>query len=360
MNAILYIVVALGLYLLWVPTVRRGLNRLSCQRSFSREAVFAGEEVELVEIIRNDSPYLIPWLRLESRISPHLRLGQQENMDVSGQMYYCSLFAPMPRQQIRRRHRVQCLHRGFFDLGSASLTAGDLLDTVRFHRAQDLSASILVYPRLLEDDRLPYPLSTLVGELSSRRMLLTDPFLFRGIRPYQPGDPVRDIHWPATARMSQAQLRLHDPSTSVRLLVVLNGQYESLQWKPRLSESHLPILEDGISLAATMCCKALEASLEAGFATNLSAAGTEEPTLLLPAEDSGQQELLLDAFARLEDAYRLPFPQLLEQLEALTGMDILLLSCYEDEAIHSRMDRLIQAGNRVTLHLLDAPKGGSL
>ena len=358
MNAILFIIVALVLYMLWVPTVKRGLDRLSCRRSFSRDTVFAGEEVELVEVIRNDSPYLIPWLRLESRISPHLRLGRQEDMDVSGQMYYCSLFAPMPRQQIRRRHRVQCLHRGVFDLGSASLTAGDLLDTVRFHRKQELSASILVYPRLLEDDRLPYPLSLLLGDLASRRMLLDDPFLFRGIRAYLPGDPVRDIHWPATARMNQAQLRLHDPSTSVRLLVVLNGQYESMQWQPRLPEDQLPMLEEAIRLAATLCCKALEAGLEAGFATNLSLKGEETPTLLPPSEDNNTKELLLTAFARLEDSHRQTFPLLLDSLNTYTGLDILVLSCYEDEAIRNRMDQLRQAGNRVSFHLLETGKGG--
>jgi len=356
MNAVLFLAVALGVYLLWLPTLRKGLQKLSCQRSFSTDAVFAGEEVELVEVIRNDSPFVIPWLRLESRISPHLRLGLQDNMDVSGQMYYCSLFSPMPRQQIRRRHRVQCLHRGVFDLGSASLTAGDFLDMFRYHRTQELSAAIMVYPRLLEDDRLPYPLSRLFGELTTRQMLLTDPFLFRGIRTYRPGDPVRDIHWPATARMNEPQLRLHDPSTSVRLLIALNGQYDSLQWQPHLPEDKLPMLEEGISLAATMCCKALQAGMAAGFATNLSCVGAATPTVLLPGEEPNRQELLLASFARLEDAYRQPFPLLLEALEQQTGMDILVLSGYHDDILQQKMDKLTQAGNRVRFYQI----GGSL
>lgn len=358
MNVVLFLAVAIAAYLLWVPTLRRGLSKLSCQRSFSRSAVFAGEEVELVEVIRNDSLFLIPWLRLESRISPHLQLGKKEDMDVSGQMYYCSLFSPMPRQQIRRRHRVQCLHRGLFDLGNASLTAGDFLDMIRIHRTQDLSASIMVYPRFLEDDQLPCPLSRLLGDLTARRMLLTDPFLFRGIRAYQPGDPVRDIHWPATARMQEPQLRLHDPSTSVRLLVVLNGQYDRMQWQPHLPEEYLPMLEKGISIAATMCCRALEAGLAAGFATNLSVVDAAEPTVLLPGEEPNRQEMLLSAFARLEDTYRQQFPLLLESLEKQTGLDILVLSAYEDDILRQRMDRLTQAGNRVSFHLMD--KGGSL
>jgi len=33
-----------------------------------------------------------------------------------------------------------------------------------------------------------------LGELITKHRTLSDPFLVRGLRPYQPGDPVKDIH----------------------------------------------------------------------------------------------------------------------------------------------------------------------
>ena len=116
-----------------VLLTKTGLRGLQCTRAFSRPAVFEGEEGEMVEIVRNDRPMLIPWLRVESHISPHLRLGRikngaassaaadaKDNLHVSGSRYYCSLFTLLPYQQIRRRHRVTFLHRGAYDLGNAS------------------------------------------------------------------------------------------------------------------------------------------------------------------------------------------------------------------------------------------------
>ena len=85
-------------YLLWTLTIRLGLKKLSCWRSFSRSSFFEGESGELVEVVRNDTFFLIPWLRVETCISPHLRLGRQDNLQVSGEMYYCSFFSLMPQR----------------------------------------------------------------------------------------------------------------------------------------------------------------------------------------------------------------------------------------------------------------------
>ena len=137
MTVVVFLCAVLVLYCLWCLTIRKGLKNLSCTRDFSRPAAFEGEEAELVEVVRNDRPIIIPWLMVESRISPYLRLGRQENLHVSGEMHYCSQFTLMPYQQIRRRHKVRFLHRGSYNLGNASLTAGDILGFSKFQRTQE-------------------------------------------------------------------------------------------------------------------------------------------------------------------------------------------------------------------------------
>ena len=86
MKGIVFLVVLFIGYCLWTRTVGWGLKKLQCRRSFSKPAVFAGEEGKLVEVVRNDTPWILPWMRLESRVSPHIRLGNQENLHVSGEM----------------------------------------------------------------------------------------------------------------------------------------------------------------------------------------------------------------------------------------------------------------------------------
>lgn len=356
MSIFLFLLVLVLLYFGWVLTIRAGLNRLSCSRFFSRPAFFEGEEGELIEVIRNDRPIIIPWLRVESRISPYLRLGRQDNLHVSGEMYYCSLFTLMPYQQIRRRHRVKFLHRGAYDLGNAALTSGDLLGACKFLRSQNLSAPVLVYPRLLEQTELPLPVSRMLGQLVRQRQLLTDPFLVRGIRPYTPGDPVRDIHWAATARTGDVQVRIHDYTAKTRLLVVLNVQDQELQWNDYISEQDYPVTEDMIRLAASVCVQGLRAGLSAGFAANMPLGDSKESTVLSPDEQIPEEELL-GAFARLTIHRTEKFPALLERLRTYTGMDILILSRYDSGSIRSAMDTLRKDGHTVTLHLME---GGSV
>ena len=354
MSVLIYLLIALLIYSLWLPTIKLGLNRLSCSRAFSRSAVFEGEEGEMIEVIRNDSPFMIPWLRLESKGSPYVRLGSQENLDVSGEMFYTSLFSPMPYQQIKRTHKVKFLRRGIYRLGTASLTAGDMLDVLQHNRSQNLDASVMVYPRLLDDDQIPPIMSQRLGELANRRMLLQDPFLVRGIRPYVPGDPVRDIHWPATARMQQTQIRLRDYTTSTRLLVILNGQIEEMQWGNRAPEQMESVFEEWISLAATLCIRGLDQGIPTGFASNMPLDGSQDAILMAPQDGVAQKEELLAAFAQLDASrFVLRFPAFAKDLGSCSGLDIMILSCYDSPSIQNAIEELRQQGNQVTLHLLE-------
>lgn len=358
MSILVYLLVAMLIYCVWLSTIKLAVKRLSCSRSFTRTTVYEGEEGEMVECIRNDSPFMIPWVRLESRGSPYVRLGSQENLDVSGEMYYCSLFAPMPYQQIRRTHKVAFLRRGVYRLEHASLTAGDFLDVLRLHQSHALDASVMVYPKILDDEQIPPIMSQRLGELSNRRMLLQDPFLVRGIRPYVPGDPVRDIHWPATARTEQTQLRIRDYTTNTKLLVVLNGQFQDVQWKQQNPEHTDEVYEKAVALAATLCVRGLKMGIPTGFSSNLALEGTRKPVLMLPEDGISQEDNLLAAFAQLDTSTCWQNTSVfLRDLEGYSGLDIMVLSFYDSDAMKQSLEKLRQNGNQVSFHLL---KGGGL
>lgn len=345
------------LYAVWVATIRIGMKKLTCSREFSRKRVFEGERGELVETVRNDTPFIIPWLRVESYISPHLQIGKQDNLHVSAEMYYCSVFTMMPYQQIRRTHQVKFARRGAYDLGNAALTCGDLLGLTDVMRSQKLSTPVLVYPRLMDTDEIPMPVSRMLGELVRRQQLLQDPFLVRGIRAYQPGDPVRDIHWPATARIGETQVRVRDYSSRSRLLVVLNVQQEDMQLNKYVPETQEQWVEEAIRMCATVCIQALRSGFSAGIAANMPMGDSQESTVILPADGAAREEELLASCARLKLECTQRFPVFLETLEKHTGLDILVISRYEGDSIRQSLQKLTIAGNQVTFHLME---GGSL
>ena len=67
---------------------RVSLKGMKYTRRFSKKTAFEGEEAELVEVIRNDRPLFIPWFRAESRISPYLHFGRQENLSPFCYLYF--------------------------------------------------------------------------------------------------------------------------------------------------------------------------------------------------------------------------------------------------------------------------------
>ena len=331
--------------------VRFGMKGLSYQRRFSRPAAFEGEDAELIEVIRNDRPLFVPWLRAESRISPYLRFGRQDNLSVRGDRYHRSIFTLRPFQQITRRHKVHLAHRGAFDAGNVSLTVGDLLGIGGEGKELYTPARILVYPRLLREEDLPLPVSRLQGDLIVRRHLVSDPFLVNGIRDYQSGDAVKDIHWPATARMGSLQVKTHDYTADPRVMVLINSQKTEDQWGD-LMDYEMARIEYAISLAAGLCLRALNQGCEAGFAANIPLDEEETFAYFTPSREAGRDTALLRALACLRIRRVCSFPTFLEQLPPLSGVDYVILSCYDSPTLRRHMEAMGRLGNSVTLHIV--------
>ena len=60
----------------------------------------------------------------------------------------------------------------------------------------------------------------LLGEITSKRQLLTDPFLVRGIRAYRPADPAPALHPPATASTGETQVRVIGHTPRMKHMVI--------------------------------------------------------------------------------------------------------------------------------------------
>ncbi len=356
MELLLFAVIFILLAVLQSVLMRHfGLRRFSYRRAFSRESVYAGESLEFVEVIRNQGFLFLPWVRLETRIPTSFEFRTREEVDVRGNNYLKSVFTLMPFSQVTRRHRVKTGQRGHFVLAGASLTAGDLLGMRLEQKEIEARAELFVYPALLRDVDGLFPASRAQGDVSVPRWIQPDPFLINGIRGYQAGDPQRDIHWAATARTGELQVKTHDFTVDSRLMVLINVQKTEEQWGD-LMDYETARIEYAISLAASLCMQALSRGQDAGFAANMPLDEEEECACLLPERGAGREDVLLRAFSRLRIRRVLTFPTFLEALPRMPDTDIVILSCYDSEAIQTRMQWMRSPGGSVTLHILpEAP-----
>ena len=328
---------------------------LKYTRRVSRNTVYAGETVSLTEVIRNDRPLFIPWMLVESRVSPYAVFGKRSDLEVSGERYHRSFFTLMPYRQITRVHRVTLKRRGEYDLGHLQLTCGDLVGMGCASSEVNERAFVRVYPARIGLD-VPYlPLLSVQGDIPDVRSLMRDSCLFSGVREYRMGDSVRDIHWPATGKTGALQVKVHDPVSTVNLMVVLNSQLRGDQWG-KLTEDEENRVEYGISFASALISWALDQGAGAGFSTDMTEGDGGDVPMILPDSRKEQKERILMCMSRLVFKRQKRFVTYLDEFARFRDLDILIVSAYADGELKQKMKELDRFHRSVALCLFDGDK----
>ena len=333
---------------------------ITYQRSFTQSGAFCGEHVEMVEVLENRSPLPIPFVRAESRISPHIHLGantpqetEQDARMVSGDMYHRSLFFLHSFSRVTRRHPVTLTHRGYFDAGSVTLTSGDLLGVSANVHSMDTGAAIAVYPAPCEPGDIPLPCRTFVGEMLVRRFIEPDPFFMCGTRDYRLGDEARFVNPRASARTQNLQVNTFDFTADPNLLIAFNIQLSQSQWD-NLSPEQLERVEQALQICAALALDTLSAGAGVGFCANSSVVNdTEQEAYLEPARESDQAQAFLELLARLTLRRTRNFDPTLSSLNPPPGTDVLILTPYTSRKIVDAAQQLRESGRRVLVHVLE-------
>jgi uncharacterized protein (DUF58 family) len=96
-----------------------------------------------------------------------------------------------------------------------------------------------------------------------RENVMDDPTRLRGIRQWQPGDPMRSVHWAATARTGSLHSKIYEPSSIVGATLILD-LHESTTPK-----RHEPTRSDlAVTAAASIAASLHQSNEPVGLATN--------------------------------------------------------------------------------------------
>jgi uncharacterized protein (DUF58 family) len=348
--------------LLWS---RRCLDGVEYRRRLGQRRAFFGEEVELVVEIVNRKLLPLAWLEAEDELPSDLA---PENAPLvgthnRGRGRLVNLLSLRPYERVRRHYRLVCRARGEHVLGPLRLRSGDPFG---FHTAEVVSTEpdyLLVYPRVLPLERLGLPSRDPFGELRTRSWLFEDPLRIVGARDYTPSDSPRRIHWPATARAGRLQVKLYQPTTSHRLVVVLNLNTVGPDWWAQGYDPDL--LELAITTAASLAAWAAERGYQVGLSANGSLRRLGGQVRIPPGRDPDQLGRVLEALARsLPFASRSLGVLLREEARALPyGSTLVVVTSRLDENALAELRVLGAAGNRVVLLLIGerapdaAPRG---
>lgn len=192
----------------WTHAIRR---RVSATVELPSRLVH-GEDAELVVTVENRSRWPAPRVRVEVALP---------GSDFTPGNAVFELALPGRRAR-RLTTPVKAFARGGWRLTPARLVVSDPWGMVELETRGPDPHEVIVLPALLPVRRLDLPAAAPLAELADKRALTTDPNAIVGVRAYEPGDPLRSIHWPATAATGTLLRRETERAWARDLVVALD------------------------------------------------------------------------------------------------------------------------------------------
>lgn len=328
--AVLGLTVLAGLLLanLWANAALRGLT---VHRECAPVRLFPGDQAVFSLQVRNEK--LLPLTRLDlvnpiHAEGPWAYQSLRELLDIRGPIEVREGVGPSllmetsmaPFQTLTRRHEVTARRRGIYTVEPARASSGDPFTI--FNRSAVLGErhEIIVYPNVFTPEEIGLPFREVLGDAVPERALLDDPSLIAGSREYRPGDPLNRVHWKATARTGSLSVRVHDPSTTANLMIVLNLNTARYAWHGVDNDR----MEATIDAAASFAVWALDRGYPVGIRSNGAIRQSSTAPRVAASASPRQATILLDHLARLSYSGLYGAEYLLldeiHQLEARTGI----------------------------------------
>jgi len=335
--ALLLAFAALGSYAICVLSVRG----LELQRGPARK-FYQGERTDLSFTLTNASRLPKVFLSVEDTLPEWLEPVGEPRFIVP---------MLMPRRSIELSCRVRGVKRGAFVLGPVKVSATDLLGAFRIERRLEAPQEIIVYPSPARV--APEPLAGVrsFGGVETEQLSAAGAGLeFYGIRDYRPGDALRRIHWPSTARLGHFEVVEFEESFGADLMIAID-----LRRGTEFGSGKDTSLEMAIKAAASL----------AAFAANSGAsvavvAQDARRRYLASARRPEELPLVLEELARMEGDGEKPLSEVMAGgEEAAAGAWAVLLTAAPDAGLAAATAAWAKRQAQVVAVLFDAASWGA-
>jgi uncharacterized protein (DUF58 family) len=188
-----------------------------------------------------------------------------------------------------------------------------------------------------------------IGERRATSSLHTDPSLYGGVRPFQPGDSLRRVHWRATARLGTPVSRRYEPARGREVVLAIDVQtLPGPHWQMTWDE---PSFESLCIAAASLTRELLDAGASVGMAAASFAGSPQRFAWLPPQASLGQLPRAGQLLARIGAVSSAPLSALLSWLphRVTPGSGIVLLTSRDPTENLAALRRLARIGYRVEL-----------
>lgn len=332
---------------------RVSLWRVSYDRTLSEHRVFVGETVDLSVRVNNRKILPLAWVKVDDRfplvLSPENKPLEPSHIPL---MAFLTNHAALGSfERARWNYSLPCSHRGFYTLGPAKIKSGDLFGLFERERESGRTDRLIVYPRVAPMQDWGLPPKDPIGEVKSRMPLFDDAMRPRGTRDYHPDDAPKHIHWRATARRGELQVKVYDPTISYQWVLFVNVATFAQAWQG----AYVELLEEVISFSASLANFGVEEKYAVGLIANGTWPESDQRLKILPSRDPNHLRHILEALAAITSFVTTPIETLLRQESSSMswGATLVVISGIITNELLAEMMRLRKAGRRLALISLD-------
>lgn len=332
---------------------RYALHAVTYRRRLSAARLFRGETLTLDLELVNKKLLPLAWIEAEDDLPDRVVALDRKVAPGNSptRMHLPYLTSLRPYERVAWRVTLRCPHRGYFSIGPARLASGDIFGFFDSEARCERRDSFLVYPRVVPLVDLGIPPRQAFGETRVRRALLVDPLRPVGVRDYHPEDSLRHVHWKATARLQQLQVRVFAPTTVTQLAIFLN--FDSLEqfWRA-VDSDHV---EAGVTVAASLAAHAVEQRHAVGVYSNRFIGGAGRPLRVAPGSGPGQLTKVLESLAKLSSFGAVDFARHLRQETHgfPWGSTLVIITATMTPALAATLESLRASGHRLVLIATD-------
>jgi len=280
----IYIFLSLGA-LAWI-SAKLWLSKVDCERSISETLLRQGETATVKVKVTNPHPWPIPWMFIEDYHPPDFpRAGDNKR-----------LISLMPGQSAELEYTLTCTRRGYHRIGPLMMESGDLFGLQKRFRSGARRDYVSVLPTVAYIDTFNVASRRPQGPVRFSNRIYEDPTRIHNIREYYPGDPMKNVHWKATARTGRLHVKTHEPSTVVGGTLILDLHDES--YIPEKKDSRMEL---AITTAASIAYLLQMSGEQVGMVTNARDAA-EEARYTAAQEHADNRYEMDDLLAAPEDS----------------------------------------------------------
>lgn len=324
----------------WMGSLRAGVD---VEVAFHPARIFLGEQTQVRITIANHRAQPLPIVRVniplpegllaEPDPSPTAFRGHRLRLSIEGHSEASFALAVFPRS------------RGEFWLEPV-IDLSDPFDLTSARRTIEMPTPLLVMPRARGDAAETVARALPFGRPRAGARLFEDREHFAGVRDYEPGDPMRQVHWRASAHSGSLQTKRFEPTRSAEVMLAIDLSIGEPFWLGVDEEA----AEEAIAWTATLALRAIEAGWRTGVVANTHLRRGRGPLRVRPSSAVGHEAALFAALARMPSQPTTDLSPILRELgRSLTRRSaVVVVARAPGSALRHEMETLRRRGVDVT------------